>query len=246
MQLTTKKSDKKDSPYYVKAFYGFFFMIIVEWLFPNAIPFDLWELWEIKATPIEWFTTASFFMIWGALLTVILTIVQLSKKSLLPKRLESPGHFKTGFITSIRAGVGEELAFRWILFYGAIVTAKVGNFILGGFMGYGLIELFHTHIVAPIADFTTLNYLHEILYHPASWAVGAAALATNAIFRDGHSYQGLLGWIDSWFFGMLMFYMAFEYGLLSCILIHFSYDMMIFILLAIMSLFQRKSTVHNY
>ena len=78
------------------------------------------------------------------------------------------------------------------------------------------------------SSFLTLGTIDNILYHPFGWFVGAGIILANAKFRDGHKYQGKFGFINSWFIGMYLFWLMFEYGLVACIVIHFLYDMLIF------------------
>jgi hypothetical protein len=61
---------------------------------------------------------------------------------------------------------------------------------------------------------------------------GAALLSSNGRFRDGHLYQGTIGWIDAWFCGMILFYIMFKWGLFAAIIVHFFYDFFLFTMLA--------------
>ena len=67
-----------------------------------------------------------------------------------------------------------------------------------------------------------------MLFHPSSWAVGAAVISANAFFRDGHKYQGILGVLNSWFAGMFFFWMMFAHGLWAAMVVHFTYDVVVF------------------
>ena len=137
-----------------------------------------------------------------------------------------------GCFVSACAGFFEELFFRWLLFFFAIITAQVMNFLFFGWLGFGLAEFLAEALFCPLADFFTLGYLNEYLFHPSGWFVGAALLASNGNFRDGHSYQGFTGLVNSWFCGMVFFYITFKYGLFAAMIVHFFYDFFLFTLLA--------------
>ncbi len=196
---------------------------IIMWLWPRVVPFGLFEFWRIRGGAGEWLYSAWPIFAWAAGVTIFIQIMN---------RNELLHHSATdiaigGTVTSIIAGVGEEICFRWLFFLDAIVSVKIANFLFFGFLGFGLPELFHTNIWGPIANLTTLHYLEPYLFHTTGWAVGAALLSTNAFFRDGHKYQGPIGYINSWFIGMFLFWLMFRYGLLAAILVHFAYDFLI-------------------
>jgi hypothetical protein len=96
----------------------------------------------------------------------------------------------------------------------------------------GLPEAIHLHIAGPVANWATLGGLEEYLFHPSGWLVGAAMLSANTKFRDGHKYQGLLGYLNSWFLGMFFFWLMLTFGLPVAILMHFAYDLLLFVLMA--------------
>lgn len=126
-------------------------------------------------------------------------------------------------------------------FLGALglVVSIVGGIILianGGFMDP--VAWLYDVLAKPLADLTTFGYLHEQIYHPHSWAVGAGLLSANAFFRDGHKYQGLFGVINAWFGGMIFFWVLFHYGLVACMVVHFLYDFAIYATVAFMRLFR--------
>jgi len=138
-----------------------------------------------------------------------------------------------GTFVSVRAGVLEELCFRYFFFLALAPLIVISDFILGGFaFEWGLLHIIHYYIFAPIADFMTFGMLTQQIYGSHHWALGAALLSSNATFRDGHKYQGVLGWINSWFLGMVFFWIMFNYGLWAAIVVHFLYDMELFIISA--------------
>lgn len=56
--------------------------------------------------------------------------------------------------------------------------------------------------------------------------------------RNGHAYQGWFGTINSWFLGLYFFYIMLTHGLLAAIVVHFTYD---FIIFTIRAFFQSES-----
>ena len=128
-----------------------------------------------------------------------------------------------GLWLSLNAGVFEELIYRWLIFVNAMVLLRFFNFIT-----FGFVKFFYTHALIPLADFTTFHALHPYLLHDGSWVFGAAIVSAAARFRSEHAYLGFLGWVNSWFMGMLLFYLMFNYGLATAIVAHFLYDAIIF------------------
>ena len=60
------------------------------------------------------------------------------------------------------------------------------------------------------------------------WFVGAALLSANAMFRNGHKYQGPIGIVNSWYIGMFLFWIMFQFGLIVAIIVHILYDVIVF------------------
>ena len=211
---------------------------IVTFFLPWTVPFRFLEFWTIKEGDIRlWVYSVGFIFIWAAGVNIIYHLIYFRT----PQYNDDIGSkFIAGSITSILAGVLEEISFRWLIFLGSIITIKFTNFLFFGFLGFGVLQWVHINILGPIANLTTLGYLQEQLMNPEGWAVGAALLASNALFRDGHKYQGLFGVVNSWFIGMVMFWVLFRYGLVACIFLHFLYDFVIDIVVLIMRMIHKQ------
>ena len=199
-------------------------LFLVLSLLVGLIPFGLFEFWHVKGTFKDWMFAAWPIFAWAIGVNVL--IRAFTRNTPFENRI-AEDLFWHGAATSLAAGVLEEIVFRWVLFYTAIIGVKVMNFLLLGFIGFGIPELIYTHIVGPLANIVTFGKMEHILFHPAGWFVGSALLGANATFRDGHKYQGFLGQMNSWFIGMFLFWMLFEYGIVACILVHFLYDLLI-------------------
>ena len=212
------------SKFWKKVLKGVIILPIIMWIWPSVVPFRFFEFWSIRGTVGEWLYATWPVFAWGTGLTILMAA--LTRNDWETNRYAERIIIR-GAGTSILAGVGEEVTFRWLFFLNTIVSVKIANFLLFGFLGHGVPRWFHLHVFGPIANWTTFHGLQPYIFHSTGWAVGAAMLATNAFFRDGHKYQGLFGWINSWFMGMFLFWIMFKYGLLAAILIHFLYDFLI-------------------
>ena len=134
----------------------------------------------------------------------------------------------TGFVTSLMAGVMEELTFRWVLFFGCMgMIWVIDTVLLEGMVRNYIIE--SGYWLNTFATFGATPYA----MNPATWTIGIAVLASNWKFQEGHMYQGLTGFIFSWIGGMYFFAIMFQHGLYAAMLVHFAFDMFVFIMLMI-------------
>jgi hypothetical protein len=129
----------------------------------------------------------------------------------------------SGLLLSVFAGVVEEICFRWLIFLCFIPVIKLVNFCVFGFLGLPIPELMQIYILGPIANFLTLGYLSHWLGNPENWLIGAAIMAANARFREAHSGARFIVYVNSWFVGMFMFYILFQFGLPAAIFLHIIY-----------------------
>lgn len=222
---TLKSSDDDDSgSNWVSRTIGGIFVIIVASLInykwgTDILIFDVfgapfWKMPTADALQSLW-----FIPVWAVAINVFALGFQMWRGKRLPNK--SPGEvMKLGVVVATLAGIFEELSFRWILFLSSIALYTLSNFLFCGIPEWLSLNLF-----VPLADYGTLKLMSDLLYHPEGWLVGAAILSTAAVFREGHSYQGFFGWVDSWFFAMVMFYILFAYGLPVCIIAHFTFNL---------------------
>jgi len=216
-------------------------IIIAYGFFPETYPFGFMEFWFLGGDP-----SASMFdrflVTMGDCLSVVWPVFVFGVvfniayfwlfNNKADWQRDNPHPWKilfSGMVVSTVAGVLEELIFRWVLFYAQIAWLTLVSFCFFGFLGFGITEFLHLWVFGPIADFTTFGFLESYLYYPEGyWAVGAGMLGANAFFRNGHKYQGFLGYTVSWFMGMVFFWVMFQWGLLAAIIVHFLYDLAIF------------------
>ncbi|HSD12502.1 MAG TPA: hypothetical protein VLC10_02995, partial [Patescibacteria group bacterium] len=179
---SSSDSDSKKSGrnYIVSAFFGAITIALVGWLRPSAIPFGAFDFWSMRGSVGDWLLTAWPAFAWGGGVTALIAFTTRNKREV---NRNAESIMIGGTLISLWAGVMEEICFRWLIFLSTIFWVKVVNFILLGFMGWGIPQHLFLWIFRPVADFTTLHGLHALLYDPHGWAVGAAMLGANAMFR---------------------------------------------------------------
>lgn len=171
--------------------------------------------------PFSWegVGTVWFIFVWAIVATVAITAYNGR-----PRSFDSKARIiGKGIWLSANAGFFEELIYRWLVFFSAMIVLPFFNLIT-----FGLVKWLYTVVLVPLANWATFHALAPWLLHPGSWVLGAAIVSAAAQFRDEHKYLGLLGWVNSWFLGMVMFYLALNYGLLVAIVAHILYDAIIF------------------
>lgn len=174
-----------------------------------------------------------YIFLWGAGATLIFTIIGLSGSDTVEYE---PGEILVrGWWISANAGVFEELIYRWLVFFCAMVTIPFFNFIT-----FGFVEWMYNSLLIPVANWSTLGVLEAQLVHPQNWVLSAAIISASASFRNAHQHLGLFGWVNAWFIGMVMFFLVFNYGILTAIFAHILYDVVIFTTLAAASRFDRS------
>lgn len=218
--MSTSSTKKGKSCYLYTAFFALLWVLFWKWVKPTAIPFDMFQFWYLKGSiwDILWMSWPLFA--WGVVGTIVLT---LWRGIDFDNVLNAEENFMRGAVKSLIAGLFEEPSFRWLIFYNAIVGAKISNYLLFGWAGFGILEWTQAHLMGPLVNFVTFGHLTEQFFS-YGWAVGAAILISNGDFRDHHAYLGPIGYWNSWFVGMFMFYLMFHHGILAAIIIHFLYD----------------------
>jgi len=156
-----------------------------------------------------------FIFAWGGGLCLILYMIQGAAYAYDSRAVR----FFKGMWISLNAGVFEELSYRWLKFFIAMITLPFFNWIT-----FGLVEWVYSTILVPLANFCTFGALEPFLLGGSSWVLGAAIISANVSFRDAHVNHGTLGKINVWFIGMVMFYLMLNYGIQTAIAAHFLYD----------------------
>lgn len=196
---------------------------LTRWLAPGLIPMGAAQIWDAHGTGLgDWLWVGLPMFAWGVGINIVWLYPQ--RKHL--HRHDPAKELIRSVLVSVLAGVLEEISFRWLLFFAAFPSLAISNYLFFGVFGFGIAEFVHIHLAGPLADFTTCGYLHDELFG-RGWLLGASLLSANAFFRNGHRYQGLFGYANSWFVGMFLFYVMFHYGLGAAIVVHFMYDLLI-------------------
>lgn len=228
----SNKDEEEQGNYLVSAAFSLVTIGLTYWLFPNVIPFSFLEFWKLDNNMIlEGIKSSWIIFCWGAVVTLFICVFTRNSGS---QNHDAEEMLGIGVLMSLWAGIVEEIVFRWIFFFSAIVALRFCNFFL-----FGLTEWFFNAIVGPISNIFTLGKISGLLYHPLGWFIGAAIISANAKFRNGHKYQGWFGYIDSWFFGLFLFWILFKYGLPACIAVHFLYDIFTFVIVYIDEVIER-------
>ncbi len=76
----------------------------------------------------------------------------------------------------------------------------------------------------PLIHLTTFHQMDPIIYGKYDAMFIFGAILANMWFRDGHKYQGLPGYINSWYGGLVLLYATLTYGLWTAVVIHMLYD----------------------
>lgn len=215
---------KKVNSIYLDGLAAFLVIGFLEIVWPSLIPFKLFQFWFFKGSLREVITHSWPVLAWAFGNTVYLSLVRKNPKEL-NRRADELLEF--GFYASLKAGITEELLFRWIFFFRSMLILQVLNIVFFGFLGWGVFEWLHTTVLGPVTNFVTLGILESTLLK-TEWVVGFGLIVSNYLFMEGHSYQGLKGWIVSWMMGLFLFHLLFTYGLFAAILIHFLIDFLIF------------------
>ena len=217
-RIRKRTKEKSKQSFIISAMFSGVLLLVINAVWPEAIPFTSTDLWTPKGSWMTWLTVSWPIFAWGS--GVNLLWGMFSGKE---QKQDASEVFVPGLIHSVLAGVVEEIAFRWLIFLPAIATGTFISMLL-----CSVPEWIFMKILAPVADFATFGKMHEYLFHSAGFGVGMAMLGANAAFRDGHKYQGLLGVVNSWFLGIYFFWVLFNYGLPAAILVHILYDAVIF------------------
>lgn len=91
--------------------------------------------------------------------------------------------------------------------------------------GHNPIYWFYEHIMFSIWHYVSFGFLDSIIYNKHySFLFITAAMSANVTFRDGHKYQGLFGWLNSWMIGYVLLHAMMNHGIVVAIIIHSLYN----------------------
>jgi len=231
-----KLEEEEGKNYISSSISGLVWIGFISLFWADVFPWNFLDIWSRDTEVSAWFVHAWPMFLWGVGLNFLFDIFRDPQSRWVRRRHVKIYTFRDiisyGFWRSMWAGVSEELAFRWILPYAAIPGLLIMNWLFFGWAGWGFNEWLHTAVWSPLANWSTFGFLEPSLM-AENWVIGAAILTTNAFFRDGHKYQGYFGWVNSWFGGMYLWFIALTHGLVAAIVIHFLYDFFIYVYAAV-------------
>lgn len=197
---------------------GIFYIFLHNWI---DAPLSFFRVWTVQGTLADVIKSSWVIFAWGVGLTLLSGIKLAIQRE--PRAYEPGLVFMKGTWFSILAGVGEEIVYRWLMLFGAMMSLKFLNVIT-----LGLVKWFYVSVWIPLADWASFGLLHSELGGQYGWLFAAAIVSANIRFRKGHEYQGLFGMINSWYIGLILFYLTFTFGLWAAIVVHILYDFCIF------------------
>ena len=192
----------------------------------------LWWPWQYKMSLLAGLANVWYIFLWAVGVTVVVAVILIWKR--VPRGGNPVAMFVGGLLRSAAAGVFEEIVFRWLLVLSAPAILTLLNWIT-----FGLVKWINVHWMLTFANWATFGILGPQL-HNSNWVMAAAILYAAAAFSSGHAYLGPVGLVNSWFIGMIMFYLVFNYGIITAIVAHFAYDAIIFSILAASAAFRPK------
>jgi hypothetical protein len=191
------------------------------------LPFDLGTVWAIDNHVATGLARVYPIFIWVVAITLFTGWIMRLRR--IPRDAPPRFIFFTGGWISLNAGFFEELIWRWLLLLSAPVILTVLNWVTVGFVHW-----LYGQVLIPIANVATLGILEPQLLSP-EWLLGATVISVNGHFRQSHERNGFLAYVNSWFVGMVMFYLMFNYGIWSAVVAHIVYDLLAFTTAAIVA-----------
>ena len=122
--------------------------------------------------------------------------------------------------TSIQIGFWEELIYRYLSFGIAMILLPFIDWITRGVVRW----IFESFLM-PATHLMTFGALEgQILTTP--WTVGASIITANLVFVAVHIYTGhsIISCVNAWFVGLVLFWLALHYGLITSMVVHSAYD----------------------
>lgn len=122
--------------------------------------------------------------------------------------------------TSIQIGFWEELIYRYLSFGIAMILLPFIDWITRGVVRW----IFESFLM-PATHLMTFGALEgQILTTP--WTVGAGIITANLVFVAAHVYTGhsIISCVNAWCVGLVLFWLALHYGLITSMVAHSVYD----------------------
>lgn len=181
-------------------------------------PFEFGSLMWGDSNLMHILKTAVPFVVFTGTINII---IALRVTRGLPEKLVACEVYKIELRMNARAGVIEELVYRFLVLLVFIPFAELVNYLFGGFSDnhQGPLAWATNGFIAPFFNGVSFGIVEEQMMG-ASWALALSILISNMLFTKGHIYQGLLGVYHSWFMGFGFFYLTFTHGLVIAMIFH--------------------------
>lgn len=210
-------------PWYIITMSGS--LAVGQWL--GLIPFELFEFWKLEGSLSEILASSSPLLLLG--IGVNLWIYY-KTKNLSEDERKIDVHLFQGSKKSLRenimVGIYEEVLQRWGSFYGWIAIVTLIN------MGFDWIwiavpEIIYVYMVEDFVNLVTFGQLESFFSSHHGFEVGAAILISNWRFQKIHGYKDLIGILNFWIAGLVLFYVMYNHGIYASILIHVGYNLLL-------------------
>jgi hypothetical protein len=88
----------------------------------------------------------------------------------------------------------------------------------------------YENVIMPAINWVSLDSFRPIFMNPEQHMplMVMGAILANHWFRDGHKYQGVAGWLDSWVVGFVFMYACFTHGLLTAMALHCIWNSLVY------------------
>lgn len=196
------------------------------------------DLWQWPGQPLAGLRQVWWLFAWGFGLQFVVQIWQVIQRR--PKEAGLRLMIKHGLWVSGHAGLFEELVFRLYGFLAAMSLLEYINHLVAGWLSTAA-----TSAILPVADAVTLGFLHQQL-RAEPWSVGVAIIIGSWFFSSAHIHYGRFSKVNVWLIGLVMFWLTFNYGLLTAILAHIIYDFAVYVAIALSSPFQPHAPGHDH
>jgi hypothetical protein len=186
---------------------GFYLAIFAFW----AIDLLTQELW------VTGWWIAITTNLWVAIPLIVLALIGANFIGLIAYGITYDNNTKGCLIKSVAAIV--------VL---SVVIIDLGTFFL---VFWSWLKWLYDAILIPLVIIITQGRLSTQLAD-YGWATMAAAISVNWSFGKAHANRGPIAFLDAWAFGMIEFWVTFNFGLPVAILLHVGYDILIHLIVA--------------
>jgi hypothetical protein len=156
------------------AFVGAWF---VTWI--GAVPFPLFQYWFVKWDWSEFAKIPWMLLLLGPTLSLFFAI---TSKNTWMDNVEISDSFWANILTAVKAGIFEEILFRWLLFYMAMFTFALDQWLLDVLRGIPFIN-----------GVLSLHWILIVIIVVVGWFLGEIAVKI-AVDRDFNRVVRFFGW----------------------------------------------------